>query len=203
MQHILESFKNNSLRKNCIIFGTTFAIIVIIALSIFISKGSGKVLIDVENSLKEVITCSEMKTVEFTYNSIAEAKDEDNTKYYVSYKGRVTASFDLDSVSILKYNKDIIISIPDIQLDDPYIIPGSLDFIFLKNKYENETVSAEALTLCANDLKNKSTSNKTLIKSAEDSARSALLALTKPFESQLDVGGKFIVAIGDEVEEYK
>ena len=47
------------------------------------------------SSLERVLEISEMKTVEYDYNAIAQVnKDKKTVKYYVSYKGTVNAGID-------------------------------------------------------------------------------------------------------------
>ncbi|MBO5318070.1 MAG: DUF4230 domain-containing protein [Oscillospiraceae bacterium] len=189
MEKFKETIKNLSKTTRYLLLGVIAAILVAVLLLIVFS-GSGDVTISVETSLKEMITSSQLRTAEYTYNSIAEIKDGDTTKYYVSYKGTVSAGFDFEKVEIVRDGGVIRIVVPDVDILEVVVDPG-LDYIFIKKKYDTETTYAEATAACKQDLREKAEANETLLKTARESAKDTLMALIKPFESQLNEGESF------------
>ena len=199
MENVIERIKTlNRTTKSIIVGGVAAILIVIILLVIF--SGSGDVTISVETSLKEVITSSQLRTAEYTYNSIAEVKDGEKTKYYVSYKGTVNAGFDFEQVEIVRDGTTIQVIVPDVEILEVIVDP-ELDYIFIKDKYDTEQTYAEATEACKKDLREKADSNETLLKTARESAEDTLKALIKPFESQLSEGETFEIVFDTEKED--
>ena len=97
MDKVLDRIKSLS-RTTKYIFGGAIAVLLIAILLVVVFSGSGDVSISVETSLKEMITTSQLRTAEYTYNSIADITDDDKVKYHVSYKGTVTAGVDFENV---------------------------------------------------------------------------------------------------------
>ena len=159
-------------------------IAVILAVVILIKVSSdGKFTVSAESSLKEVIETSKLNTLEYIYNGIATSysKDKKTVEYYVYYKGKVKASIDFSKVEVdvKKGDKKIIVTLPPLMIEDP-IIENDLQYIFTKKKYETEEIVKEAYPLCKEDINNKVKTDKFFKKSAEDSAKSTITALTKP-----------------------
>lgn len=180
--------KINPLVKYLIIVGAAVLLLIIALLVIF--SGSGKVNIDIETSLKEVILASNFNTATYKYNSIVEVKDGEKTKYYVAYKGTVTAGFNFENVSIVREGNTIKIVVPDITIQS-VTIDTDMEYIFVKEKYNKETTYAEAYAACEQDLTKKANENQTLLRTARQGAENVLLGLVKPFESQLADGETF------------
>ena len=112
-----------------------------------------------KSSLEKILEISDLSTLDFTYNSITDVKDQDkkNVKYHVAYEGTVTAGIDLQKVDI-SVNEDshkIVITVPDATVQNTNVDMGGMDFIFEKKKYDTETVSQEAYKACLKDLENK------------------------------------------------
>lgn len=191
MKKLLECIEKLSKSTKRLIFSAILAIVLAVVLLIVFS-GKSDPKISIETSLKEIITSSQLRTAEYTYNSIVEVKDGDKTKYYVSYKGTVSAGFDFENVEIVQEETKIYIVVPEIKILEVLVDPD-LDYIFVKKKYDTETTYAEATEACKADLRAKAEVNETLKKTAEESAMDTLLALVKPFESQLEEGESFEV----------
>lgn len=176
------------IRKWLIIAG--LAMLLVVAILIVFSCGSGETTIEVESLLKEVIMASDLRTAEYTYNGIAEAKEKDELKYYVRYKGTVTVGIDFSNVRVKREGDTIQVIVPEIKINS-LSIQDDLDYIFAKEKYNTESVSAEADGLCKADLEAEAKNNQTLFDTAKESAESTLKALIKPFESMLAEGERF------------
>ena len=198
MENVIERIKTLNRTTRALMIGAVAALLIVVVLLIVFS-GSGEVTISVETSLKEMITSSQLRTAEYTYNSIAEVKDGDNTKYYVSYNGTVSAGFDFEKVEIVRDGKAIQIIVPDVQILEVIVDP-ELDYIFIKDKYDTEQTYAEATEACKDDLWVKAQTNETLLKTARESAEDTLEALIKPFESQLSEGESFEIVFDTEKE---
>ncbi len=198
MENVIERIKTLNRTTKALMLGAVVALLIVVVLLIVFS-GSGDVTISVETSLKEMITSSQLRTAEYTYNSIAEVKDGDNTKYYVSYNGTVSAGFDFEKVEIVRDGKVIQIIVPDVQILEVIVDP-ELDYIFIKDKYDTEQTYAEATEACKDDLWVKAQTNETLLKTARESAEDTLEALIKPFESQLSEGESFEIVFDTEKE---
>lgn len=189
MEKLFERLKLLNRTGRYIILGAV-AVILIVVILLVVFSGSGKVTVNVETSLKEIIEISELKTAEYTYNSIAEVKDGDTTKYYVSYKGTVSAGVDFEAIKVDRKGSIICITIPAIEILSVNV-NTDMEYIFIKDKYDTENTYSEAYNVCCRDLEEKAKTNSTLIKTAEESVVDTIKALTKPFERQLGEGEVF------------
>ena len=75
-----------------------------------------------------------------------------------------------------------------------------MDYIFIKNKYDNEKTYGELFNICYDDLEVKAKNNETLCETAIESSIETITAITKPFEKQLEDGKKFEVVYIDDYE---
>ncbi len=152
-----------------------------------------------EASLKEVIEVGELSTIEYSYNSYAPVSTTTKTKkgdekeeirYYVSYEGNVKAGFDFEALTVNCDNetKTITIVIPDIKINSAHVDETSLDYIFVKEKYNTENTFQEALKICEKDLAEKANKNTTLTEMAKENAISMMKALLAPWEETLPEG---------------
>lgn len=176
-------------KKTTKLFILVLVLVLFVTVIIIVTSGSGEVTVDVESSLKEVFEISDLSTSEYTYNSIAEVKDEDNDKikYYVAYKGTVKAGFDFEEIIITTEGKKTIITIPEIKIIDTKV-EDDLDFIFIKENYDTSHVYAEASDACKTHIKQESLTNEELLETAKENAIETLKALTLPIEEQLEEG---------------
>ena len=200
MKKLLERIKSLN-KKTQMVIVAAVAVVLLIVLLLVIFSGSGKTTISAEVTLKKIIVQSKLSTAEYTYNSILEVKDDEKTKYFVSYKGKVKSGFDFEKVEVVQDDNVITIVVPDVEILEVTVDPG-LEFIFAKDKYETETVFAEASAACKEDLMAKAKANKELLETARESAEDALKALVKPFEGQFGKDVTFdVVFTAEEVDE--
>lgn len=150
----------------------------------------GTVTTQSEVSLKDIFEIGEVSSVEYTYNSIVSISTKKVKKYHVAYKGTVKAGFNFDDIKTKddKKNKKIVIEIPEIKINDVYVDDESLDFIFVKEKYNTETIYQEAYSKCVEDLKKKAKSNKKMLEMARENGIETIRALIMPLEEQLPEG---------------
>lgn len=147
-----------------------------------------------ETSLKNIIDVGELSTVEYIYNSIATVKNEKgNPKYYVSYEGIVKAGFDFNEITTMRdtENKKIVITIPPIKINSVNIKDDTLDFIFVKDKYDTETTFQEAYKASYADLENKAQTNSSIRQTAYENAVDIMRAIVIPLQSKLPNGYSF------------
>ena len=179
--------------------GLVAIIVFLICIGIATSK-AGSVTTVAESALKEVVETNNLSVLEYTYNSIAtvynepkENETQGTERYHVSYDGKVRLGFDFNALSVRKEKNEnnenlIIVDIPDITIQSADVDENSLDYIFLKNSYETETIYAEAYNNCVKDLNNKAYNNDSLKKLAYENAVETIQALFKPWEQQLPKG---------------
>lgn len=202
-KNFIEIFKNLSRKiKLAILLSLSCLIVAILCIVIF--APSGHTSVSVKTSLKEFLSASEMFTAEYTYNSIVKVPidtkkplDDDNIKYYVSYKGTVNSGFDFDDIQVIDQNGNITVIIPKIEIM-LVNVNTDLEYIFTKQKYDTEHTYAEALNAAKTDLENKAKANDTLFRTAKQSAIDTITALTKPFEKALEEGAKITITYIDD-----
>ena len=141
-------------------------------------------------SLEEVFEISELSTVDYDYNAVARAYEEDGEtpKYYVAYDGTVTAGIDFSKIviDIDEDTKTISLTLPESEIQNTAVDFGSMDYIFENKKYETETVSQEAYEVCRADLAERAKKEKDLLALAKENAVTAVEALVNPWVQQLD-----------------
>ena len=84
--------------------------------------------------------------------------------------------------------KEIVITMPEVEIQGVNVDMGTMQYIFTKNRYETETVSQEAYKLCQDDLRNriKDKDEVELYKIAKDNAVLSVEALLKPWIEAVD-----------------
>lgn len=191
-------------KKTIILLGITITI-VLISILVFvpemISKANRKPEIVTVSTLEKIISTSELSTFQAVYNGIAEVMNEkkpDELDYYVSYEATVYAGFDLESVklSLDEETKKINLTIPKIEVIDVNVDIASLDYIFLNNKANTSTVSAQAYKACKADAINESKEQTAILDLAKQNAENIMKALINPFISQLDSEYKLEITFG-------
>ena len=201
MSKLMERLKNMGRVGRYLSLGAVIVVLLLIVLLVIFS-GSGKTTIDVETTLKEVILSSELKTAEYTYNSIAEIKDTKKgaTKYYVAYKGSVGAGIDFEDIRIERHKDVLKVIIPEIEILSVNV-ETEMDYIFTKEKFNTEGTYAEAYNACIVDLEEKARGNETLLATAKQSVEDTIKALIKPFERHLNEGEEIEIVFFNEMEE--
>lgn len=175
-------------------FITALALIVIIGVcaSVLITQNKeGQLTTISESSLQKIIEINELSTVDYTYNAIATRYVKDNAEeveYYVAYEGAVTAGIDFHEIGIdvNEEEKIVTITIPEVEIHDVRVDMGTMDYIFVKDKFETETISQEAYKLCKADLKKRIEKEELLYNTARENAISSVEALFKPWIETID-----------------
>ncbi len=144
------------------------------------------------STLKKTIETSELSTFQAVYNGVAVVMNEkkpDKIDYHVSYKAKINAGFDftkLDSIDD-KERKKIVLTIPEITITDISVDISSLDYIFVNDKANTITISAQAYNACIADIKSEIDKESAIYDLAKQNASNIMKALMKPF---LDEKGK-------------
>lgn len=139
-----------------------------------------------EAALRDVIDISELSTVNYTYNSVATSYADDGVtpRYHVAYEGTVRAGIDFSQVSASVNDQTIVITVPPVTLQEVTVDMGTMEFLFVKSRYQTETVSEEAYHLCCDDLRDKAAHADAMWESARQGAEDVLRALYVPWLEQ-------------------
>lgn len=193
--------QNRKLNIKAIIILICVLIAVILITSVFVFvKVSGKKEPEIitKSNLEKIINVSDLSTLEAVYNGIAQVTNSENPDqidYYVSYEAKVKAGIDFQQVNIDVDNEQklITVTIPEIKINDVNVDIASLDYIFLNNKANTETVSEQAYKKCIEDVTNETNTEESIYELAEENAKNIIEALIKPFVCQLDAEYKLVI----------
>ena len=182
-------------KKPKIILGIVILIVLIVLIIGFKPGGvfrssQNKVSTVSKPSLEKVLETSQLTTLQYTYNAIAEVKKEffDTIKYHVAYEGTVQAGIDFEDIDIdiNEEKKLITITLPEVSIQNVIVNAESMEYIFNDDKYETETVASEAYSACVKDLQTRAEKEVQLLQMAKDNARDAVQALIEPWVKQVD-----------------
>lgn len=161
----------------------------------------GKVYTVTETSLEEVVTTGKLYTAEYPYNGYTAVYDEEagdgTIKYYVAYRGMVKAGIDVSKIQVTleKDSNRIIVRLPEVEIEEPVVDSGRMQYIFTKKKYETETVTQEAYKKAIEDLKEKVNADDSIVATATESAKAAEKALIEPWVNQVDSDRQYEVIV--------
>ena len=142
-------------------------------------------------TLEKIINVSDLSTFTAVYNGIAVVNNEkkpEKVDYYVSYEARVNAGIDVEKIAISVDNTEKIIRIelPNVHITDVDVNLASLDFIFVNDKANTPSVSAQAYKACEKDVQEESAQQNAILELAKQNAVNIVTALTRPIVEQLD-----------------
>ena len=142
-------------------------------------------------TLEKIINVSDLSTFTAVYNGIAVVNNEkkpEKVDYYVSYEARVNTGIDVEEIAISVDNTEKIIRIelPKVHITDVDVNLASLDFIFVNDKANTPSVSAQAYKACEKDVKEESAQQNAILELAKQNAVNIVTALTRPIVEQLD-----------------
>lgn len=172
------------------------ALLVILVLAIMFFKNlfspkESKIEIDVKSSLEDLIEISELNTLQYTYNAVAETYHENDPSkvvYYTSYEGVVKAGIDTQEIDVKvdDQKKEILVSLPDVRINSVTVDLASMDHIFNDKAYDNKDVAARDTIATEKDLMKKVSEDENLLKYARENAINFIKGLTTPFIDSLD-----------------
>lgn len=182
-------------QKKWICLGVFFVFVILVLLVVILwpkKKEEPKEEIITKASLEKIIDISELSSFEAVHNGVAvvmNEKKQEKVDYYVSYEAKVKAGIDFDQIVIAvdNENKIINIDIPEVRITEVVVESGSMEYIFVNDKANTETVSQQAYKACLADVEKESEEAEAIKELAEQNARNVIEALVKPFVMQLDV----------------
>ena len=140
------------------------------------------------SSLKKVIRISELSSYQSVYNGVAkkyENTDDEKPLYCVSYKSKVKMGIDVTEVKINKgSNKTIIVTLPEIKINDYVVDETSLDYIFMDKDEDDQDIYSEALKLCEDDVRAETEKEDNLYRLAKENASNIVKGLIEPLVQQ-------------------
>ena len=174
-----------------VLFVIILVIITALMIKIKIFNKKSEPTIISKATLEKVINVSDLSTFEAIYNGVAAVANEENPEnidYYVSYEAKVKAGidFELVEVEVNETDKVITVTLPEVKITDVDVDIASLDYIFMNNKANTQTVSEQAYQKCIKDVTKESNSTDEIYESARQNARNIVEALISPFVEQLD-----------------
>lgn len=193
---IKKVFDKFSLKSKIIIAIVASIVIIAIILSIALSvenfkREHRKPDIYIKASLDRIVNVSELSSYEVKYEGIAKVvneKNPDKVDFYVAYEAMVKAGVDVEKINMSLDKKEniVYIELPDVIITSSDIDENTLDFMFIKNKYDDETALSRAINACNADIKTEIDSADVLKKLAEENAKNIVRAFISPFLEQLN-----------------
>lgn len=139
-----------------------------------ISLKEGKVTYQTKTDLQEILKTEKLYTGKIYYNGVATANnDVGKPKYYVKYEGSVTSGIDCSKIKTEtdENSKTITVHIPKANYQKFDVGSGkSMEFIFVKEKYNQEQIIKEARQRAKEDLVLSMEDNKTYLDMATENA---------------------------------
>ena len=169
------------------------ALILVGTLVVLLPKGEkeSEPSIITTSTLEKILNVSDLSTLEAIYNGVAKVTNPDDPQeidYYVSYNAAVKAGIDFEQVviSVDEDAKIISVKLPKIKISDITVEIESMDYIFVNDDANTETVSEEAYKKCIDDVTRESNNETAIFELAEQNAKNIVEALIRPFVSSLD-----------------
>ncbi len=185
--------KKIKINKKSTLIGVGILVLVLIISTVLYAENAkrSKPVIVSTSTLEKILNVSDLSTFEAIYNGVAKSTEENKPEiidYYVSYDASVKAGIDFEKVeiSVDDNEKIITVTLPEIKITDITVDIESMDFIFLNDKANTETVSEEAYKKCIEDVTDEVNSENAIYELAEENAHNIVEALISPFLSSLD-----------------
>lgn len=164
------------------------ALVVLVSIFNLHKKPKVRTSIVSKSSLEKILQISDLSTYKAVYNGVAHVKDAKGEKvlYHVSYESEVKVGFDTEAIAVDvdNDNKKVIITLPEIKINDVTVKMESLDYIFEDNSANTPSVSNEAYAACIEDAKSESASNDQIFELARDNSENLVRALIEPLLKQ-------------------
>lgn len=152
-----------------------------------------------ESTLEKSVKRSKMYTAEYPYNGYTAVygDDRETIKYYVAYEGMVKAGIDVSQikVSLEEESGTILIRLPEVTVEKPWVNPGTMEYIFEDEKYNTETVAQEAYRAALADLEERVSADTKLVDTARETAEISAKALVEPWVNQRNDGMEYTVKV--------
>ncbi len=142
-------------------------------------------------TIDEIIGIDEIQTLEYKYDAICRVfanPNDSKPAYYIAYTGTVSLGIDGTMISTdygTGTNKVITVKLPSIQILSCTVNAGTLDYLFIDQKYNNQDTSITAQAKCEEDLRRRIEGDEKMFEYAMKNAESQIRALTEPLVSQI------------------
>lgn len=189
-----KAFNKFSLKSKIIIAAVALVVIIAIVLSVSLyvenfSREHRKADIYIKASLEKIVNVSELSSYQVKYEGIATVANEkkpEKVDFYVAYEAMVKAGIDVEKIEMTVEEKVVYIKLPEVIITSSDIDENTLDYMFIKNKYNNEMALPRAITACNADIQAEINSKDVLKKLAKENAENIVKAFISPFLEQLD-----------------
>lgn len=146
--------------------------------------------LDITITLEKIVKTSDLSTAVFKYDGIVEVPNPQkpaNIDYYIYYSASVYAGIDFSQITFQKDDEKKIITakLPEVEILDTVVDPESLDFMFMRKKANDVSVTSTALTACETDIRQECTSESALLEVAKLNTENVIRALVEPVVGQL------------------
>lgn len=189
-----QKIKKNPIYKTILVILCAIILISAIVVAV-IFKGFGNLfknepgkfeVKEIRSNIAKVLETSDLNTLQYTYNGIATKYKDDKKKtvaYHTKYYGNVKLGIkfqDLDFKENTEKNT-LQVTIPEVTLQDVYIDPSRLEYMFIDKSFERVGISSESLKLCEEDLINQIETDQSLFKLAKENTEEIIKGLVNPF----------------------
>lgn len=166
-----------------------------------------KTTIITSSKLEKVLQISDLSTYKVTFNGVSTLVGDDGEQIgNVAYNAQVSVGMNMEDISVSvedvdDNNKNIVVTLPEIQIVDTDVDPGSLDYMFSKKKYDSDNISISALPQCRQDAEDECNSNEMLFELARENAVNTIKALVDPLLDGME--GYTLVILDNEGNKYE
>lgn len=169
------------------------------------SMEEGKVTYQTKTDLQEILKTEKLYTGKIYYNGVATANnDRGKPKYYVKYEGTVTSGIDCSKIRINTDDekKTITVHIPKATYQKFDVGSGkSMEFIFVKEKYNKEQIIKEARQRAKEDLVISMEDNKTYLDMATENGERVIKTSVDAIVNADDSKDKYTINVVCDEEE--
>lgn len=135
------------------------------------------------SSLQKIVETNKLGSLEYAYDAVKTVKDEEDKElYHIKYNGIITMGIDFDKLEFVEDEeaKIITVTVPDPEIQNIYVDQSSMDYIFIDNRYNLETIGQDAGKEAQADLEDRAKKDTDLMKVAKDNATSTVESLFIP-----------------------
>lgn len=157
-------------------------------------KGAVVNRVSTKFAVERVLSVEQLWTLKHEHQgvvSVSETNKKGKVKehYSVKYSGSAVGGVNIggSTISVDESSKIITVTLPEAYVVDIHVDFGSMQFMWNKNKYNTETVSAEAYKACVKDLKEIVARDTSLLESAKRNAIEQVENLMKSFKKEYSV----------------
>ncbi len=143
--------------------------------------------VEATSRLEKILQISELSTYQVTFNGVADIHSDDGSLlYYTAYQAKVSIGLDMEKIQVSVTEPEapeqkITVTLPEIEIADVNVDPGSLDYIFEDSSADTDTVSITALPACKADAEAECRSDEAIFELARENAVRTVEALMQPF----------------------